>query len=251
MKPGTPIQDEDLHAYLDGELTPERSREVAGWLASHPHDAARVEAWRKQGEAIHAAYDPILLEPLPKRFVQESTPCRMHRGWPLAAAAIAAVLFAGGFMAGRFVQPSALVAQETLANYGLEAHAVYVGEVRHPVEVTAKEEQHLVGWLSKRLEAPLVVPNLASDGLSLIGGRLLPADGKPCAMLMYETASGERFSLMVTSGDNKGETAFRYQENDGFGSFYWHSGEFSYALVGPADKARLLGLSRQVYEALS
>lgn len=38
------------------------------------------------------------------------------------------------------------------------AYAVYSPEKRHPVEVGADQEQHLVNWLSKRLGAILKAP---------------------------------------------------------------------------------------------
>lgn len=252
---GRPIQDEELSALVDGELAPGHAAEVEAWLSEHPADAARLDALRAQDDAIRAAYDPILTEPLPARLAALAHETPMPGGRPLArwatAAAAALAIFTAGFVTARIAEPTVVSEQESLAEYGLEAHSVYVGEVRHPVEVVAAEEDHLVRWLSKRLDTPLVVPNLSNDGLSLVGGRLLPAGGKPCAMLMYEAQSGERFTLLVARGGGSGDTAFRYQEGDGFGTFYWYSGDLGYALVGPADKARLLGISRKVYEALS
>ncbi len=50
-------------------------------------------------------------------------------------------------------------------------------EVRHPVEVTAAQQDHLVQWLSKRVGRPLKVPVLAAEGYELVGGRLLSGDG--------------------------------------------------------------------------
>lgn len=250
----TPISDEDLHAYFDGELTPERRAEVEAWLATRPDAARQLEDWQAQASAIKAAYDPIFAEPLPEQLSalgsRQPAPAKPTLKW-LTAAAAGVALFAAGFSSARLLQPAPAAPQETLAEYGLEAHTVYVGEVRHPVEVGVAEEEHLVRWLSKRLDAPLVVPNLAADGLSLVGGRLLPAAGKPCAMLMYETTAGERFTLLVVNGTGNGDTAFRYQEAGGYGAFYWYEGKFGYALTGPADKARLLGISRRVYETLS
>src|SRR6202008_1834129 len=55
---------------------------------------------------------------------------------------------------------------------------VYSPEVRHPVEVGADKEQHLVAWLSKRLGAQLRAPKLEALGYSLVGGRLLPGDNR-------------------------------------------------------------------------
>jgi anti-sigma factor RsiW len=67
------------------------------------------------------------------------------------------------------------------------AHAVYSPEVRHPVEVGADQEQHLVAWLSKRLGAPLRAPKLDDVGYFLVGGRLLPGENGPVAHFMYQS----------------------------------------------------------------
>ncbi len=61
-----------------------------------------------------------------------------------------------------------------LANVAVLAHAAYVPEVRHPVEVAAPEEQHLVAWLSKRLSTPIKRAVARTAGYQLLGGRLLP-----------------------------------------------------------------------------
>ncbi|HEV7415634.1 anti-sigma factor family protein [Tianweitania sediminis] len=246
------ISEEELNAYFDSELPAARRDSVEAWLATDPQGMARLEAWERQAEDLRAAFNPILGEPVPARFPRASQARRMRRlGRWAAIAASVAIAFAAGFGTARISAPDGTAGGNDLARFGLSAHATYVSEIRHPVEVVAAEEAHLVKWLSNRLGAPLVVPDLSADGLALIGGRLLPAGGKPGAMLMYETRSGERFSLLVTPGSAKSETAFRYEEEDGFGSFYWYSGDFGYVLVGPADRARLLHLSREVYDALT
>ena len=74
----------------------------------------------------------------------------------------------------------------------LAAHRTFAVEVRHPVEVDAAQEAHLVQWLSKRLGRPLVVPDLSATGYRLMGGRLLPAGSGAAAQLMYENGAGDR-----------------------------------------------------------
>jgi anti-sigma factor RsiW len=39
-----PVTEEELHAYVDGELPADRGAAVAQWLDAHPEDAARVAA---------------------------------------------------------------------------------------------------------------------------------------------------------------------------------------------------------------
>lgn len=59
------MTEDDLHAYVDGALPPERVAEVEAWLAGHPEDAERVAAYRAQNLALKALFDPVLAEPLP------------------------------------------------------------------------------------------------------------------------------------------------------------------------------------------
>ena len=47
----SPVTEEELHAYVDGELPADRQEAVAAWLAAHPEQAAQVAAWRAQAEA--------------------------------------------------------------------------------------------------------------------------------------------------------------------------------------------------------
>ena len=88
------------------------------------------------------------------------------------------------------------------------------------------------------------------NGLRLVGGRLLASDEKPLALLMYEDASGRRFTLLVEHITAARATAFRYVEHADAGAFYWIDGEIGYALTGPADRALLLEVAETVYEKL-
>ena len=61
-----------------------------------------------------------------------------------------------------------------MARRAAVAHAVYSPEVRHPVEVGADQEQHLVTWLSKRLGLKIKAPKLDEAGMALVGGVAQP-----------------------------------------------------------------------------
>ncbi len=75
------------------------------------------------------------------------------------------------------------------------AHLTFVVDARHPVEVTAAQEGHLVQWLSNRLGRPLRVPDLAGLGFHLIGGRLLPGSAGPAAQFMFDDDNGTRLTI--------------------------------------------------------
>jgi anti-sigma factor RsiW len=121
--------------------------------------------------------------------------------------------------------------------------------VRHPIEVRANEA-HLLPWLSRRVGATVRAPDLTQFGLALLGGRLLPCQsGAAAAMIMYESGSGERFTLYV-SKLKESQSAFRYTDNDKFALVRWVEGEVGYALSGPADKTRLKTIARSAYEQM-
>src|SRR5258708_36366654 len=65
--PKIPVTEDELHAYIDNELPAERRGDVEAWLATHPDDAERVRSWRAMAETLHARYDVIADEPVPKR----------------------------------------------------------------------------------------------------------------------------------------------------------------------------------------
>src|SRR2546430_8768025 len=170
-----PVSEDELHAYVDGELAAQRIAAVEVWLTGHPEDAARVSEWRAQAEAIRAHY--AALEPLPAACFDLDRIMRGSRFWRgIAAAALIVAFFAGGIVGWMVHGASAAApsAFDIFTTQALDAHKVYVVEVRHPVEVTGSERAHLVQWLSKRLDHELRLPQLDGIGLRLVGGRLFP-----------------------------------------------------------------------------
>src|SRR5512144_1616038 len=90
-----PVTEEELHAYVDGELAADRRAAVEQWLAGHAEDAARVAAWRAQADAIRARYGAVASDPVPARFDLDRL-ARQGRKWSrLAAAAVIAALLLG------------------------------------------------------------------------------------------------------------------------------------------------------------
>jgi anti-sigma factor RsiW len=61
-----PISEAELHAYADGLLAPARGADVEAWLARHPADEERLQAWRLQNRQLRALFDPVLAEAVPR-----------------------------------------------------------------------------------------------------------------------------------------------------------------------------------------
>lgn len=249
----SPISEQELHAYADGRLDAGRRAEVEAWLHEHPQLRQAVAEWRLQGEALHRAFDPVLDEPVPARLTETVRASR--RMSPLRLAAAIAWLAVGGvvgYAVRGYLPAAAPPASASLPRQAALAHAVFSPEVRHPVEVGAAEETHLVAWLSKRLGAELKPPRLSAQGFELVGGRLLPGEAGPVAQFMYQDARGQRLTLYVQRDAQDGrETAFRYARENGIGVFYWLDGRFGYALSGEMDKPNLLRIATAVYQQLN
>ena len=208
-RPGD-IAESDLHAYVDGSLPATKVSVVEAHLARNPEDSARVAEWRQQSSLLRGVFDPVLTEPMPLRL----SPFRLASRRATARArprliAIALLAFAAGLGSGALIMlgvlsldrgpvPATLSGAEALASRALAAHRTFTAEVRHPVEVAASDEAHLVQWLSKRLDYKIHAPDLKPEGFSLLGGRLLSTDDGPAALLMFENSRGERLTLFCT-----------------------------------------------------
>ena len=246
----TPISEDDLQAYADGRLDAARLTQVETWLAAHPDHRVQVEEWRAQSAALHRVYDAVLDDPLPARLIPPANAPRWIDLRKLAAVAWIALGAVIGFaLRDQTLPASGKAAQaNSLPRQAAIAHAVFVPEVRHPVEVGADQEAHLVAWLSKRLGAPLKAPQLDNAGYKLVGGRLLAGDSGEVAQFMYENAEKKRLTLYVRREAPKdGNTAFRYAEEKGTDVFYWTDSRFGYALSGNTGREEMLSLGSAVY----
>ena len=249
------ISEMELHAFVDGELAPDERAEVEAALVARPTELELTRELRDLNEAIRQRYASRLNEPIPRalqkplaRFAGNGS--RIVRRLARLAAA-ATIVFAAGatgyLLHATLAEPRG--PEAAFVTTALGAHTVYVPEVRHPVEVKA-DEAHLVRWLAKRVGADVRAPALGDLGWRLMGGRLLPDQGLPAAQFMYEDTSGRRMTLYVRKETGLNNTAFRFYERDGFGSFYWIDQPLAYALSGRLSRDELMNLANVVYAQL-
>jgi anti-sigma factor RsiW len=259
MTPERRIGEAELHAYLDGELAAEERAEMEALLAADPIELALLGDFRDLNEAIVTRYASRLQAPVPERmkqvlaripeYVGTQRP-RSARRWieAVVAMSIAAVAATAGYvLRDRMIETRRETAFVATA---IGAHSVYVPEVRHPVEVGAAEETHLVQWLTKRLGTNVRAPTLSALGWKLVGGRLLPDRGLPAAQFMYEDGAGRRLTLYLRKETGLNNTAFQFAERDGFGAFYWVDHPLAYAIAGRLARDELMGLASAVYAQL-
>lgn len=272
-RPAPPPTDDELHAWIDGQLAPDRHGAVEDAIARDPAVAAKVAAWHTQRDALRRLHGELLDEPVPDTLMaalDRHQPRHAQRGawmrWGGMAAGLLVAFMAGWLGNAQWSAPNAGAQQQLARAPALRefvhdasiAHAVYTPEKRHPVEVAAAEQQHLVQWLSKRLDRPLKVPDLSTQGYTLVGGRLLPGETGARAQFMFEDAAGERVTLYIGTLDANAagasaarETAFRFASEGPVPSFYWVDQGFGYAIAGKLPRDLLLKLATLAYRDLS
>lgn len=248
------IGDEQLSAWVDGEGSAAERARVQAWLDAHPDDAERVRRWRADRDALHALFATPADDEVPAGLRRLVMPPASAPRAALAAAA-AGLLLTGALAGGgavwtwqRAATPAVAAAPGTQGwvQRAAYAHAVYVPEPRHAVEVKAQEE-HLARWLTRRIDVPVKLFDLRDQGFELVGGRLLPdGDGKS-AQLMYQDAHGLRVTVYLRKPEPGAETAFRYERQGELGLFYWVEAGAGYALVGNLPRATLLALAEAIY----
>ncbi|MGH9839194.1 MAG: anti-sigma factor family protein [Blastocatellia bacterium] len=247
-----PVSNDDVHAYVDGQLPSELREHVERYLASHPELAADVAEWTLLNEQIKALVadtdaPPVRVESVSKR-----------RTWltPAWATAAGFALFllgaaSGGVASLNFLSSEATKNQvATLSASSQTNFLVYASDIRHPIEVGAEQKEHMLSWLSKRLGEKVVAPDITDEGFTLIGGRLVAYAEKPAALIMYENPKGERLTLMIGHNENNRDTGFRFSDQGNIQTLYWIDGPLGYALSASIGRDRLQSVAHSLNRQL-
>ena len=247
-----PVGEDDLTAYVDGELTPERRALVEEWLESHPEERRRIKADIEIGAMLREGLEPLVNASLPERFRVDDMQARLRAGHLSRLSRIAALLalMAASGAGGWFLRGSAGGGMDDSA-VALAAHRVFVPDAVRPVEIGADASDQLGTWLGKRIGLQVTVPDLSGSGLRLIGGRLVPGrDGVPAGLLMYETASGQRVTLYFRAARGDG-TSIVFSETGEGNTLKWQFADMTYVLTGPADRDRMVEIAQKVNASAS
>lgn len=259
-RPPLPPNGAELHALVDGRLPPEHAERLRTSLDARTREEA--DDWERQRALLRTLHADWLERPVPDALRQAADQLQdTHDGrsrWALWGGIAASWVLAFGLGWGLHgpwgggatlaVAPSSPPLR--FAQQAAVAHAVYQPEQRHPVEVTAAQQDHLVQWLSKRLARPLTVPHLQAQGFDLVGGRLLPGGSGARAQFMYQDTAGKRITLYLGALEDAQAEAFHFYSQGPVSGFYWVEHGFGYALSGELPRPALQALATAVYQQL-
>ncbi|TCN29762.1 anti-sigma factor family protein [Sinorhizobium americanum] len=254
------VSEDELHAYVDGQISKPERRRIEAWLERHPDRAQEVREWQAQAAALQHHFASYARDSEGDRALVSA---RRGRGHGVASApapvllriAAGLLIFAAGALTGFYAPaivsgdrlPEAAENPDSLPRQAQSAFLVYASEVRHPVEVGSDQEAHLATWLGKRLDYGLKIPDLTAFGFSLVGGRLIPVNGTAGALLMYEDGSRQRLTVLLGRNSDNRETSFRIASQGDLETFYWIDGEIGYAVTGEVPRSLLQRVADACY----
>lgn len=232
-----PISEDDLHAYVDGELDAGRRAEVEAYLAEQPDVARRVEELAAQRVELQEFFGPIAREPVPAELniasmvAARRRPSAFPRWGSLAAAVALLVVGAGAGWYSRGELDPRPIGVAALAREASATFVTYASDHNRPVEVRAEDSEGLLQWISSRLNRPVTAPDLTASGYRFMGGRVVPTPHGPAAMLMYDDGRGSRLVMLMRPMLEK-TVPMSDQSADGVTGFAWAQDSMGYSLMG-------------------
>jgi len=259
------IQEDDLHAYVDNQLSDEKRRAVEELMRDKPEIAEKIQQWQQQNQAIAEYFEKESFAQIPEKLKLENISLAVKKdhdqetksqGYPWYYSMAASLFLAiGGATIGWFAHDNL---QETpknapvFANMAISAYEVFSVEVLHPVEVGANKKEHLVKWLSKRIDHSIKLPALENYGFKLLGGRLLSMqEGRAAAQFMFENKQGKRITWLISKSPAYKDHAFFFKNDKSINSYYWMDTNVAYSVSGEMNKDNLYKLSRGIYQQIT
>ena len=252
------IDETDLLAHADGNLSPDRMAEVDALIARSPELAARLTVMRASVLPYRAAYEAQPLPALPTSLstrvadLIEAESRRQQARRSSAPRLVAA--FAAGVVCcavswtllstGRpvaltvrgvapWVQAVAdyqqLYSRETLANVTED----------HQLSERILSELRVVDGMAVR------VPDLHSAGLTFKRVQRLSFHRQPVVQMVYLPEHGDPIAVCITPEVRADEDP-RVQQIDGLSTVSWRRGNLGYVLLGKAPPQSLLELARRL-----
>jgi anti-sigma factor RsiW len=227
-----------LHAYVDGELTPAQRADVDKHLEGCPDCRAHLKDWQvlhlafQTPELRHIASDTLrqrLGNALQKETGHVARP-QWHR-WA-AAAAVGVVAVALGW---QFIPHGDEDDAMVDAAVAQQQQAV---SSKHISDFNSNNPSVIEAWLSHQLPFVPPVQDLSKQGYALMGVRVDQVKGQPAAALIYR--HGESYvTVFVCQATKPGDKDLDTDTNDDYHVVYWTHGNYSFWTVSQMDADEL------------
>jgi anti-sigma factor RsiW len=247
-----------IDAYLDGELSLERSLEVEAHLAAcalcrADHESRRAVSNAVKAGAPHFAAPDSLRKSVmagiaaaaPAPAAARRRPRPMLHGLALAASLLVAVGLGAG-VTGWMLQPDAdqVVAQEVESSY---IRSLLVKD--RLIDVASSDEHTVKPWLNRQLDFSPPVNDFTEKGFPLLGGRLDYVAGRNVAVLVYRHRQHIINLMIWPDGDGGAAAPEKAATRQGHNILYWHQGGMSYWAISDLNAADIAAFADLVRTA--
>lgn len=227
-----------LHALLDGELDAGHVREVETHIASCPHCATQLQAYRDMRSAM-SARDLHFTAPLQLRR-------RIEAALPTTSAPNRRAVLKG-FAMGSVVSAMAATGivvlvlrredEQRILSDVVSAHlrALQAG---HLTDVLSTDQHTVKPWFNGRLDVAPPVVDLTAQGFTLIGGRLDYVDGRTIGAIVYRRRT-HVINLFVAQASNTEAHLARIETVQGFNIRHWSERGLNYWAVSDLNAEEL------------
>ncbi|MDD2032630.1 MAG: anti-sigma factor family protein [Pseudomonas rhizophila] len=233
-----PPSDNDLHAFVDRQLSEADQRLMENYLANHPEVAARVQAWQQDAQHLRAALNAGLQHApnpdLDPTAIRQRLKHRFHRH--LASAAVLVLAVSVGGLSGWKAREMTLVSAMLPMSDALQAYRLFAQQGILPADYQGGDESTMQGWLDRYFTRADRLPDLSAAGFRPVSGRLLSTEQGAAAMVVYQDPSGQKISFYVRPPGPKNFLLPRGSRRDGeLQAEYWSGPGYNYAMVIPSD----------------
>jgi anti-sigma factor RsiW len=238
------IPDEELHAFIDGELDEARAAAVAAAAAADEILARRITLFRADKDRIGRVYGPLIDRPLPRAWTQRletwagtPAPALPRRALLATAAGVGAV--AVGLAGYRYLRPADPDAIVEAALAALEATAP--AATGAPLAVADRTVADVLGVDAR-------APDLTRLGYRLTAVTVLAADGRAVA-LDYRNDAQRRF--VIYARRSLGEVRFDMLKRGALRLCVWQDDVVGLVMLGEMSAGEMLRLASLAYAGLT
>ncbi len=270
----SPVSDEILTAYLDGEIPVEKHDAMTALIAQDEDLQRRVEQLQVEfGEAAQA-FQQLRVPDFSEHIAVINRAANRKSGngkvsalWTPVRTAIAAGIVVATFAAGMFVNqlntdvnnsPSIQVAtaenpatnaaktpakkpgwRQSVANY----MSLYTSETINRVGTSLEGQHQNLALLSQDVGLPLTSENLAVDDLDYKRGQILDLSGKPLVQLayLYQNETPVAFCIIKST---KGKKSMQFEQRNGMKIAHWSSENHGFMVIGDVPEEELTKLAK-------
>jgi anti-sigma factor RsiW len=242
-----PVSEQDVHAYIDGELPAERAAEVEAAMAADPVLAGRIGDFRADKQALIAAYASLEQAPIPPSLQRAARngPSRRLSRRPVrylalaAAAALAACLVL--IVLPR--TPSDTPVDQAMAardNGRAPSHKL-IGNDKTTVAAASQAMSAMLGY-------PMGVPDLTRAGFALVSTEIYGTSRSDAVQLRYQDTERRLFTVYLRP--SAGADVFEVTQRGPVRICVWQNADLTAVMTGAMSTPELFRLASMTYASL-